>query len=126
MRGERGHDIIAELAPLTGADGDGAVAEPVVDKPGRSAFRHTDFALMLSVRGVRSLVVCGVTTDVCVMSTVRDAADLGLDCVVVRDACAAGRPELHDAALESIKMEGGIFGAVAETADVLAALDARF
>lgn len=123
VRGEPGHEIVAELAPLTGG-GAAAAAEPVVDKPGRSAFRHTDFALLLGLRGVRGLVVCGVTTDVCVASTVRDAADLGLDCLVVGDACAAGRAELHDAALESVKMEGGIFGAVAETADVLAALEA--
>lgn len=116
VRGEQGHAIIPEVAPGEG--------EPVVDKPGRSAFRHTDFKLLLDVRGVRNLVVCGVTTDVCVSSTVRDASDLGLDCVVVSDACAAGRAELHEAALESIKEEGGIFGAVAETKDVLDALAA--
>lgn len=114
VRGEPGHEIIPELAPLT--------TEPVIDKPGRSAFQHTDFKLLLDVRGIRNLVICGVTTDVCVSSTMRDANDLGLECVLVGDACAAGKAELHDAVLESVKMEGGIFGAVAETADVLAAL----
>lgn len=113
VRGEAGHAIIPELAPLT---------EPVVDKPGRSAFLHTDFKLLLDVRGVQNLVICGITTDVCVSSTMRDANDLGLDCLVVGDACAAGEARLHEAALESVKMEGGIFGAVADTAAVLAAV----
>lgn len=130
MRGEPGHAIIPELAPAGGGGRGGGdrgegEGEPVIDKPGRSAFRHTDFKLLLDVRGVRNLVVCGVTTDVCVSSTVRDANDLGLDCVVVGDACAAGSAELHEAALESIKGEGGIFGAVTETRHVLEALGAE-
>lgn len=83
---------------------------------------HTDFKLLLDVRGIRNLVICGVTTDVCVSSTMRDANDLGLDCLIVGDACAAAKRELHESVLESIKMEGGIFGAVAGTADVLAFL----
>lgn len=94
----------------------------MIDKPGRSAFQHTDFKLLLDVRGVKNLVLCGVTTDVCVSSTMRDGNDLGLDCLVVGDACAAGDERLHEATLESVKMEGGIFGAVASTAAVLAAV----
>lgn len=114
VRGEPGHDIIPELTPRTG--------EPIIDKPGRSAFLYTDFKLLLDVRGVKNLVICGVTTDVCVSSTMRDGNDLGFDCVLVGDACAAGEAHLHEATLEGIKMEGGIFGAVADTAAVLAAL----
>jgi nicotinamidase-related amidase len=81
IRGEAGHDIIPELYPLP--------SEPIVDKPGRSAFAHTDFELMLRIKGIKNLVVCGVTTDVCVGSTVREANDRGFDCVVVEDGCAA-------------------------------------
>lgn len=113
MRGEPGHDIIPELAPLE--------KEPVIDKPGRSAFLHTDFKLLLDVRGIKNLVICGVTTDVCVSSTMRDANDLGFDCLIVRNACAAATEQLHESVLDSVKMEGGIFGAVAEAYDVLAA-----
>ncbi|KAJ4413667.1 hypothetical protein N0V82_008396 [Gnomoniopsis sp. IMI 355080] len=115
VRGEPGHEIVPELAPLE--------KEPVIDKPGRSAFLHTDFKLLLDVRGIRNLVICGVTTDVCVSSTMRHANDLGLDCLIVSDACTAAKIELHDSFLEGVKMEGGIFGAVASTADVLAALE---
>ncbi|EFX05007.1 isochorismatase family protein [Grosmannia clavigera kw1407] len=114
VRGERGHEIVPELQPL--AD------EPVVDKPGRSAMQYTDLKLLLDNRGVRNLVLCGVTTDVCVTTTMRDANDMGMDCVIVSDACAAGREDLHDAALASICEEGGIFGAVTTTADLLTAL----
>lgn len=114
MRGEPGHDIIPDLAPLD--------KEPVIDKPGRSAFLHTDFKLLLDVRGIKNLVICGVTTDVCVSSTMRDANDLGFDCLIVGDACAAATEQLHGSVLESVKMEGGIFGAVAETRNIMAAL----
>lgn len=114
VRGEPGHDIIPELAPLD--------KEPVIDKPGRSAFLHTDFKLLLDMRGIKNLVICGVTTDVCVSSTMRDANDLGFDCIIVGDACAAATKQLHDSVLESVKMEGGIFGAVAQTGNVLEAL----
>lgn len=117
VRGEPGHDIIPELAPLD--------KEPVIDKPGRSAFLHTDLKLLLDVRGIRNLVICGVTTDVCVSSTMRDANDLGFDCILVSDACAAATQRLHDSFLESVKMEGGIFGAVAETENVLTAVQAE-
>lgn len=114
IRGERGHDIIPELYPLS--------IENIIDKPGRSAFQHTDFKLMLDIAGVKNLVLCGVTTDVCVTSTMRDANDLGLDCLLVQDACAAGVETLHTAAVQSILEEGGIFGAVSRTRCVLDAL----
>lgn len=92
VRGEPGHDIIPEVYPLPD--------EPVIDKPGKSAFRYTDFRLLLDVKGVRNLVICGVTTDVCVSATMRDANDLGFDCLLVSDACAASVGELHDAAVK--------------------------
>lgn len=92
VRGEPGHDIVPELYPLPN--------EPVIDKPGKSAFQYTDFRLLLDVKGVKNLVICGVTTDVCVSTTMRDANDMGFDCLLVSDACAAGLPELHDAAVE--------------------------
>jgi isochorismate hydrolase len=113
VRGENGHDIIPELYPLDG--------ENIVDKPGRSAFQHTDFKLMLDVAGIKNLVICGVTTDVCVTATMRDANDLGLDCVLVKDACAAGVERLHQAAIDMVSEEGGIFGSVTTTRDILQA-----
>jgi len=81
IRGEKGHEIVDELTPLPG--------ENVVDKPGRSAFQHTDLRLMLNIKGIKNLVVCGVTTDVCVHSTIREANDNGFDCVLIEDASAA-------------------------------------
>ncbi|KAI4862719.1 isochorismatase family protein [Hypoxylon rubiginosum] len=113
VRGEKGHDIIPELSPLP--------SEPVIDKPGRSAFQYTDLKLLLDNRGIKNLVICGVTTDVCVTTTMRDANDMGLDCVIVSDATATGRIDLHEAALGTICEEGGIFGAVTTTKDILAA-----
>ncbi|GBE80164.1 Isochorismatase hydrolase [Sparassis crispa] len=114
IRGERGHDIVDELYPRPG--------EPVVDKPGKSAFAYTDFELLLKVRCVKNLVVCGVTTDVCVSSMMREANDRGYDCLLVEDAAAASVQELHRAAVTMVKTEGGIFGAVATSADVISAI----
>ncbi|OSX57163.1 hypothetical protein POSPLADRAFT_1186074 [Postia placenta MAD-698-R-SB12] len=114
VRGEHGHDIVDELYPLEG--------EPVIDKPGRSAFAHTDLDLLLRIRGVRNLVICGVTTDVCVHSTMREANDRGYDCLLVEDASGAGTDGLHRAAVEMVQHEGGIFGAVATTADIMKAV----
>lgn len=116
IRGEKGHEIIDELAPLSN--------EPVIDKPGRSAFQHTEFRLMLNIKGIKNLIICGVTTDVCVMSTMRDANDNNFDCVLVKDACAAGVLENHESAVASITEEGGIFGAVTTVRDVLNGLGA--
>ncbi|KAG0647694.1 Ureidoacrylate amidohydrolase [Hyphodiscus hymeniophilus] len=117
VRGEAGHDIIPELYPLSN--------ENIIDKPGRSAFQHTEFKLMLDIKGVKNLVLCGVTTDVCVTTTMRDANDNNFDCVLVEDATAASEEELHNAAVEMVKTEGGIFGAVSSTDKILAALEGR-
>ena len=114
IRGEPGHDIIPEVYPLPG--------ENVIDKPGRSAFQHTELKLMLHIRGIKNLILCGVTTDVCVHSTMREANDNGFDCLLVEDATAASGMELHMGAVDSVKAEGGIFGAVSSTNKILAAL----
>ncbi len=111
VRGEYGHNIIDELQPLTG--------EPVVDKPGYGAFHQTDLAQILETRGIRRLYICGVTTEVCVHSTLREAADRGFECVLVADACGSAHPALHEAALQMVAVEGGIFGRVAATQSVI-------
>src|SRR6266436_723691 len=114
VRGEAGHDIIAELYPRPG--------EPVIDKPGKGAFYQTDLELMLKNRGVDTLLVCGVTTEVCVNTTVREANDRGFRCIVLSDCCASYFPEFHDMGLKMIKAQGGIFGSVSASAPVIAAL----
>jgi biuret amidohydrolase len=115
IRGEAGHDIIAELYPVAG--------EPVVDKPGKGAFHATDLEKILANRGIRQLLVCGVTTEVCVSTTVREANDRGFDCLVVEDCCASYFPEFHTAALAMIVAQGGIFGWVAPSARLIEALN---
>lgn len=95
----------------------------MIDKPGRGAFAHTDFELLLRNKGIKNLVIAGVTTDVCVSTTVREANDRGFDCVVLEDGTAASEPSLHLSTIESIKMEGGIFGAVAKLEDVVHAVE---
>jgi biuret amidohydrolase len=114
VRGEPGHDIIAELAPAPG--------ELVIDKPGKGAFYATTLGEHLAAHGVTQLVVTGVTTEVCVHTTVREANDRGFDCLVVADACASYFPEFHEAGLRMIAAQGGIFGWVAGSDAVLAAL----
>jgi nicotinamidase-related amidase len=115
VRGERGHDIIDELKPAPG--------EPVVDKPGKGAFYATDLDSMLHNRGIRSLIVCGVTTEVCVNTTVREANDRGYDCLVLEDCVGSYFPEFQVAALAMIKAQGGIFGWVSDSGRFLEALD---
>lgn len=115
VRGEPGHDIVPELYPLEG--------EPVIDKPGRGAFAHTDFELLLRIKGIKNLVIGGVTTDVCVSTTIREANDRGFDCLLLEDGAAATEPNLHLGACESIKGEGGIFGAVAKLDDVIESVE---
>jgi nicotinamidase-related amidase len=110
VRGEQGHDFIDELRPLPG--------EIVIDKPGYSAFEHTTLQQVLTTRAIETLVITGITTEVCVNSTLRSAADRGYRCITVADACASGDPALHSAALAMIGVEGGIFGEVATTAAV--------
>jgi biuret amidohydrolase len=114
VRGEAGHDIIPELAPAPG--------EPVVDKPGKGAFYATDLEAMLRGRGIRQLLVCGVTTEVCVNTTVREANDRGFDCLVLEDCTGSYFPEFHQAGIAMIKAQGGIFGWVAPSAALLTAL----
>ncbi len=116
IRGEPGHDIVAELAPVAG--------EPVIDKPGKGAFYQTDLDLVLKNRGIGTLLVCGVTTEVCVNTTVREANDRGYRCVVLSDCCGSYFPEFHEAGLAMIKAQGGIFGWVSSAAPVLKALAA--
>ena len=107
VRGEPGWDIVPELRPRPG--------EIVIDKPGYSAFHATDLEAILRARGVTKLILTGVTTDVCVHSTLREAVDRGFECLVVGDACAATEAENHRAALATIATEGGVFGAVAKS-----------
>ena len=114
VRGEYGHDIVDELKPAPG--------EPVVDKPGKGAFYATDLDSLLRNRGIGQLVVCGVTTEVCVNTTVREANDRGYDCLVLADCVGSYFPEFQAMGLAMIKAQGGIFGWVGQSADVIAAL----
>jgi nicotinamidase-related amidase len=114
IRGEAGHDIVAELYPRPG--------EPVIDKPGKGAFWATDLHSILVNRGIENLIVCGVTTEVCVHTTVREANDRGYRCIVPGDCCGSYFPEFHAVGLHMIKAQGGIFGWVSDSARVLAAL----
>jgi nicotinamidase-related amidase len=116
VRGEPGHDIIPELYPAAG--------EPVIDKPGKGAFYQTDLDLMLRNRGIGTLFVCGVTTEVCVNTTVREANDRGYRCIVLSDCCASYFQEFHDMGLKMIKAQGGIFGSVASSQALLAGIAA--
>jgi nicotinamidase-related amidase len=115
IRGEPGHDIIPALYPLPG--------EPVIDKPGKGAFYATDLGAILSERGIETLLICGVTTEVCVHTTTREANDRGFRCAVVGDACASYIPEFHAAGLAMIKAQGGIFGWVTDSTAAVALLD---
>jgi nicotinamidase-related amidase len=114
VRGEPGHDIVPRLYPGPG--------EPIVDKPGKGAFYATDLHSILQNRGIETLIVCGVTTEVCVHTTVREANDRGYRCIVPSDCCASYFPEFHEVALRMIKAQGGIFGWVSDSARVIAAL----
>ena len=116
VRGEPGHDIIPELYPMPG--------EPVIDKPGKGAFYATDLDTILRHRGIAQLIVCGVTTEVCVNTSVREANDRGFDCLVLEDCCGSYFPEFQEMGLRMIKAQGGIFGWVGRSDAVIAALDA--
>ena len=114
IRGEEGHDIVDELAPAPG--------EPVIDKPGKGAFYATELGDLLADKGITSLVVVGVTTEVCVHTTVREANDRGYECLVLSDCVGSYFPEFQRVGLEMVAAQGGIFGWVATSTDFLQAL----
>lgn len=117
IRGEAGHDIIPKLYPVAG--------EIVIDKPGKGAFYATELGGILQTHGIETLLVCGVTTEVCVNTTVREANDRGYRCVVLADCCGSYFPEFHEMGLKMIKAQGGIFGWVSRSPEIIAALNSE-
>jgi len=114
VRGEPGHDIISDLYPLP--------TETVIDKPGKGSFYATDLECILRAQNITTLLVCGVTTEVCVHTTVREANDRGYHCIVIEDACASYTPHFHDVAIEMVWKQGGLFGSVTDSTSLIQAM----
>ena len=117
-RGEKGWDIIPELYPIDG--------EPIIDKPGKGSFYATDLDMILKLRGIQNLVITGITTDVCVSTTFRDANDRGYECMLLEDCCAATERQNHEWAVSNVKLQNGIFGAVSNSETFVKTLDQLF